>query len=215
MYAIKKFLNNWFGYTRRERRSAFILLNIIIVVMGVRYAVPSRNIDIVDIQMDISYEDKDQDTVKNGYAAGKRPVPVRQKAVRRTKTDLNRCDSASLEALPGIGPVLSSRIIKYRNLLGGFVSVAQLKEVYGLPEDTYKLISAMVFADTLAIRKIRINEAEYRDLIRHPYLKKEEVAAILRYRQLSGRLAGTGELMKNHLISGDTYRKIRSYLEFE
>jgi DNA uptake protein ComE-like DNA-binding protein len=215
MYAIRKFLNSCFGYTRRERRSAFILLNIIIIVMGVRYLFPSVKTDIQEITQPVSSDFQIRDTVKKENPVEYQISGVRQEVKRRPKTDLNRCDSASLEALPGIGPVLSSRIIKYRNLLGGFVSVAQLKEVYGLPEDTYKLISAMVYADTLAIRKIRINEAEYRDLIRHPYLKKEEVAAILRYRQLSGRLTGTGEMMKNHLISGDTYKKIRSYIEFE
>ncbi len=56
--------------------------------------------------------------------------PVRKRPI----LNLNICDSASLEALPGIGPVLSSRIIKYRNLIGGYVSVDQLKEVYGLPK---------------------------------------------------------------------------------
>ncbi len=34
--------------------------------------------------------------------------------------ELNSADSASLEKLPGIGPALASRIIRYRSRLGGF-----------------------------------------------------------------------------------------------
>ena len=46
----------------------------------------------------------------------------------KPKLELNSCDSLSLVALPGIGPVLSVRIIKYRNLLGGFAAVEQLRK---------------------------------------------------------------------------------------
>ena len=92
-----------------------------------------------------------------------------------------------LESLPGIGPVLSVRIIKYRNLLGGYASSGQLREVYGLPEERHSiLISQRVFADSLAVRKIRINEADFKALIRHPYFQRTEVSAILKYRELKG-----------------------------
>ena len=59
----------------------------------------------------------------------------------KTLLDINSCDSSSLVMLPGIGPVLSARIIKFRSLLGGFARKDQLKEVYGLPIETYNLIS--------------------------------------------------------------------------
>ena len=51
--------------------------------------------------------------------------------------ELNSADSLELLGLKGIGPVFASRILKYRNLLGGFYSVSQLLEVYGFPEETY------------------------------------------------------------------------------
>ena len=48
----------------------------------------------------------------------------------------------------------------------------QLKEVYGLTEETFELISPRVFADSLAVRKIKINEADFKVLVRHPYFQK-------------------------------------------
>ncbi len=50
---------------------------------------------------------------------------------------LNGADSAALEQLPGIGPVLASRIVRYREKLGGFYNVAQLREVYGISDSLY------------------------------------------------------------------------------
>jgi len=214
MSVLKKIAGNWFGYTRRERRSTFILLVIIVLVSGLRYLVPSRRIEIEEIPVDISYASFIQDTASVAVRGRTATGTVRRPSGRKTMADLNRSDSAALVALPGIGPVLSARIIKYRNLLGGFVSVKQLKEVYGLPEETYNLICTRVVADSLSVRKIKVNEAEYKDLIRHPYFKKGEVEAIMKYRRLSGRINSVEDMMKNKLISDETCRRIKAYLEF-
>lgn len=214
MSFLEKNAGNWFGFTRRERRSNFILLTIIVAVLAVRYIVPSRSIKIEEIPVGISYASFVQDT--SAGIKRSRDVPVRRAVApaKRPPAELNRSDSSALVALPGIGPVLSARIIKYRNLLGGFVSVEQLREVYGLPVETYNLICTRVSADSLLIRKIKINEAEYKDLIRHPYFKKNEVDAILKFRRLSGRINNAGEMIKNKLISEETCKKIKPYLEF-
>jgi len=129
--------------------------------------------------------------------------------------DINLCDSASLVALPGIGPVLSARIIKYRNLLGGFVSVSQLREVYGLSPETFDMISEMVSAGPSAVKKIKINSAEYKQLLRMPYLEKSEVAAILKYREEKGGIGGINELVDTDIIAADKAEKLLPYLEFK
>jgi DNA uptake protein ComE-like DNA-binding protein len=129
--------------------------------------------------------------------------------------DLNKCDSAALEHLPGIGPVLSARVIKYRNLLGGFVSASQLKEVYGLSEKTYNLIASKVSADSMDVKKININRAEFKDLIRYPYIDLYDVQSILKYRELKGKITGMDDLIENKLITIEKAVKVRPYLKFE
>jgi competence ComEA-like helix-hairpin-helix protein len=79
----------------------------------------------------------------HGKYVHKKPVTMR--------INLNRADSAELVKLYGIGPVLSKRIIKYRNSLGGkFQSVDQLKNVYGLSEETFNSIKPYLIVDTLS-----------------------------------------------------------------
>ncbi len=46
--------------------------------------------------------------------------------------NLNSATAADLEKIPGIGPVLSERIIEFREEHGGFDSVQQLRQVEGI-----------------------------------------------------------------------------------
>ncbi len=129
--------------------------------------------------------------------------------------DINTCDSAALESLPGIGPVLAARVIKFRNLLGGYYSVEQLKEVYGLPVETYNRISGMLGADTAFIERISINSADYRALSRIIYLSRYEVSSILKYRTLMDSIHTIKELVDNKLIPEDKADRIKHYISFE
>ncbi|HKK41922.1 MAG TPA: helix-hairpin-helix domain-containing protein [Bacteroidales bacterium] len=141
---------------------------------------------------------------------------INRQAKRVVKpVELNSCDSSVLEMLPGIGPVLAARIIKFRKLLGGFYSVEQVREVYGLPAETYERISGMLFADTSFIERIRINRADYRDLSRIIYLDRYEINAILKYRSLMDSIGTMDELVDNKIIPGEKAFKVRHYLSFE
>jgi len=129
--------------------------------------------------------------------------------------NLNTCDSVSLEKLPGIGPVLSVRILKFRKLLGSFAGVDQLKEVYGLSLETFDIIKNRVFIDTSDIIKTKINTADYKELSHIPYIEKYEVTSILKYRELTGRITGMSELIDNKIFIKGKAEKIKPYLNFE
>lgn len=207
-------VRNWFGFTRRERRATFILLVLIILIISTRYIIPDRSVAVEIALAEVRQAPSGTETAPD---ARTEIVPAaRSRAVvqRITPIDLNRCDSASLEALPGIGPVLSARIIRYRNLLGGYARVSQLREVYGLPEETFLMIEKRLFADSLAVRRIDINKAQYRDLIRLPYLEKSEVAGILKFRELEGRIASMSDLTVNKLIPPEKAARLSPYIEF-
>jgi competence protein ComEA len=277
-------IKNWFGHSRKERRSAFILLIIIILIIGYRYTIPEKELDVEYVSSGFSpiegkneniKEDKtipirlfyfdpnsaSYDTlIKLGLASkeantlikyrnkgGRFKYPSDIKKIygidsvkaeklipyaeitanaseklethpslpQKSKLEINTCDSASLVRLPGIGPVLSARIIKYRHLIGGYARIEQLKEVYGLPADTYELIKGRISADTLFIKWININSADYKELSHLPYLEQYEIDAILKYRQLIGRVTSINDLVENRIISAEKAIKIRPYMRFE
>jgi DNA uptake protein ComE-like DNA-binding protein len=80
---------------------------------------------------------------------------------------INKADSIQLKQLKGIGSVLSNRIIKYRNRLGGFVYKEQLLEVWGLTAETYDKINPHIKIDSIPT-KLSINQSADQ-FINHPY----------------------------------------------
>jgi len=231
----------WFGFSRRERRSSFILLLIIILIYSIRYMIPRSKMSVEELSASFSsasnevgisagtngapgafiYKSRNTGKMtsqKKHIPSGRdsaAKVPARSFQAKREIIELNSADSSLLESLPGIGPVLSVRAIKYRELLGGFCSVNQMKEVYGLSEETFLLIEGRIRVDTLKIRKIDVNKADYGQLLRHPYLEKYDVTAILKYRELKGRITGIHDMTVNKLLSSEQAAIMRPYLKFE
>ena len=128
--------------------------------------------------------------------------------------NINRADSTKLLPLPGIGPVFAGRIIKYRNLLGGFVRVEQLGEVYGIPTETIQEIRNQVYIDSTVIHKIHIDSATFREMLRHPYLEYNEVKALVKYRDFIGDIKSIHELRINQILHDSTLNKIDGYFDY-
>lgn len=143
-----------------------------------------------------------RETASPGVGLAKVFVPI----------EINSADSSTLLQLRGIGPVLASRLIKYRNLLGGFYSCFQLSEVYGLSDSIVASWDGMIWADTSLLRRIDLNRAEFRELVLHPYLDNYQARSILLYRNVQGRIDEPGEIMDNRLLPAEVYEKVRPYL---
>lgn len=126
--------------------------------------------------------------------------------------ELNAADSTDLVKIRGIGPTFAKRIIKYRGLLGGFYSKNQLLEVYGFPEETYIQIEDQFAIDTTEIKKIRINFAEFSELLRHPYLNKRQVKVIVDFRTKNGAIDDVSMNQLIELIGESDSKKVRPYL---
>lgn len=138
-----------------------------------------------------------------------------QKFPTGTQVELNQADSLTLQKVPGIGPVFSRRIIKYRDLLGGFYTVHQLAEVYGIDADKYAALEPWFTVDTALIRPLIVNQADYRTLIRHPYLNKQQTKILLRLIERKGKLQGWEELRLLDEFPPGEIERLRYYLSFD
>lgn len=132
-----------------------------------------------------------------------------------TQVELNQADSLTLQKVPGIGPVFSRRIIKYRDLLGGFYAVHQLAEVYGIDAEKYAALEPWFTVDTTLIRPLAVNQADYRTLIRHPYLNKQQTKILLRLIERKGKLQGWEELRLLDEFPPGEIERLRYYLSFD
>ncbi len=127
------------------------------------------------------------------------------------EVELNSADSVALEQLPGIGKALSKRIVKYRDLLGGFYSIDQLKEVYGLSESAINQIENKIRIDKQLIRKVDFNFGEMGDLSRHPYIKRNLAGKIIKFRSKYGKISDLAVLKDSLVLTGEEYERIEPY----
>ncbi|MDX2304113.1 MAG: helix-hairpin-helix domain-containing protein [Microscillaceae bacterium] len=126
--------------------------------------------------------------------------------------NLNIADTATFKKIPGIGNVLSLRIVGFREKLGGFVNPEQIREVYGLKKEIAdKLLANAVLGD-YPIRQININRAELAELKQHPYLSDAIARAIVNYRKQHGDFTSVEELLKIKIINSEILHKIAPYL---
>jgi competence protein ComEA len=72
------------------------------------------------------------------------PASTEDIAATDKRIDLNRATLADLETLPGIGPSKAQAIVAYRDKVGGFRKIEQLKDVKGIGPKVFERISGQV-----------------------------------------------------------------------
>ncbi len=128
--------------------------------------------------------------------------------------ELNDADSAKMETIRGIGPAFASRIIKYRNRLGGFYDKKQLREVFGLDSAKYEQIKDLIRIDASSIKKINVNTVTFDDIKKHPYLSYKQMNAIIQYRKQHGEYKSVDDLKKVVILNAEIIRKIEPYISY-
>ena len=106
--------------------------------------------------------------------------------IKYSEIDINGADSAAWASLPGIGKVLSKRIIHYRERLGGFRSVEDLRQVYGLADSVYTKLLPYLRLPVSEKGKPNLNTLTAQRLSQIGGIDSEIAKAIVVYRQQNG-----------------------------
>ncbi len=126
--------------------------------------------------------------------------------------ELNSADTTELKKLKGIGSAFAKRIVKLRDMLGGFVKKEQLLEVYGFDKEKFDLVSPQVKIDLSKVKKININTASVDNLRKHPYMDKKSAVKIFWHRVNHGDYADVEDILKTNLVDEALYSKLAAYL---
>jgi competence protein ComEA len=128
--------------------------------------------------------------------------------------DLNKADTTELQDLPFIGSGRSRAIVNYRERLGGFYTVEQLKEIRSVPDSVYKIIVPRVKIEAGPYKKLNINTLPA-DSLRHPYINKQLARLIVAFREQHGVFKNSADLKQIPLVDDEILRKLAPYLQIK
>lgn len=123
---------------------------------------------------------------------------------------LNIADTLALKHVPGIGSGFARRIVRYRQRLGGFYRVEQLREIDGFPESA---LSYFELGD-VNLRKLDINRLTLEQLKAHPYIGFYRAKAITDYRRLHGSLQSLQQLRLLKEFSAQDIQRLEPYIQY-
>lgn len=132
-----------------------------------------------------------------------------------TILNLRTADTVELKMIHGIGSYRARQIVRYREQLGGFVSVEQVLEAKGMENVDADSLLAHFWIDSVKIEAMNVNSVGVQRLSRHPYLRFEQAQAIYELRRKKIRLDSIQQLQQIECISAETLEKIAPYLNFD
>lgn len=149
-------------------------------------------------------------------------LPVKEQAdvrieipeVLPDKVDLNDADTVALQSVRGIGAYTARQIVWYRQNLGGFISMEQLREVKGIRPGNLTSILSQVELSPAVSHPLAVNLLDASGLGRHPYLSWDQARAIENYRKQHGPFASADDLLHIHLIQESDLHRLDPYLDF-
>lgn len=208
----------YFAFNKRERKGILVLTFLNLLML----ALLSFKGSIYPEQLPAQVLSQ----TKHAWPVLKQPKPLPTADHRIPTTDhqlptiyslleLNSADSAQLDKLRGIGPAFATRIIKYRQRLGGYYHVSQLMEVFGMDKERYGILRSQVTLDTNRIRKLNINTMDKDSLKLHPYIRWNLANLIVNYREKHGKYSAVEDLKKLDLLNDSIYAKLAPYCKVQ
>lgn len=225
---IKRFLDTFFYFNTNEKKGLLGLLFLVIFLQAVAFAYQkySHQIEVpvlTIVQLDWIKDSLQTNNVvtpyKQKFTKGnsfpKDSIQPSKKTLLRYPVDLNGVDSATLVALPKIGPFLAGKIVAFRTKLGGFHSLTQLTEIWGFKEDFLYDLEGKIWLDPQKINYIAINTISLDELQKHPYFKYTLSRALINYRTQHGNYKNMDAIKGIKLVNDSIAKLIAPYIHFK
>jgi len=222
-------IRNYFGFSKTETRGLVVLMPLTLCLI-ISYAIINDRLfyNEESIEDNTGYLDSLSKLLNQNLSEFnqiqtpiRQPIkstqsyPQKQKkkiAEQNVKRDINSSDTLGLRKVYGVGSVLSKRIVKFRNALGGFVEMDQLYEVYGLDSSVIdRIISKFYINDIYIPFQINLNSSTLENLAKHPYLSFDEARLIISYRSQHGSYKDLQTLLEIPVMDEIKIRKLRPY----
>jgi len=186
--------------------------------------------DYVDLPTEFAYEISKQERQAK-YEKRKREAEARianetdfaevkkkvypKKQVKKVIVDINTADEVALQEIRGIGEVYAVEIVEFREKIGAFTSVEQVKDVPMMRDSIFQVVKSQFTLSEKPIKRININQAEVKTLKAHPYISYKVAKSIVALRKQHGAFTQLEQLKKSKLISEGAFKKMKPFLSLE
>lgn len=126
--------------------------------------------------------------------------------------ELNSASAEQLITLNGIGEGFASRILKYREIIGGYVAKEQLLQVYGLDSMLYEKIKGDVLVNVALVKKYNINEDSEQELAKCRRIGYKRAKVLVNYRNQHGKFTSVKDLLKTRVFNDSLLYLIEPYI---
>ena len=232
---LRHFLRKYFGFSKRESRGFLFVFPMLIFLymlpVLLEKALSAKHekeyqhylkeaesaLNIISNasspvkQIDSLHQEK-RDTFRQDNPPSKRMERLGTPALN--KVAFHETDSVLLQMVSGVGPVLSSRIIKFRESMGGFHQPEQLLDVYGLTPEVAERIYRVFPFEAVVTKKFSLNAGDAKQLSQHPYISASEAKVIVAYRQQHGPYQKATDLLHIKIFTQAWLDRIIPYLEW-
>lgn len=131
------------------------------------------------------------------------------------RKDINEATQDDLIKIYGIGPALSERILKQKDILGGFVTMEQMESIWGLSPEVIENLNKYFQVTTIpTVNKIDVNNLSVKELAKFPYFNYTIAKEIVTYRSMNNGIHSIEDLTKIKGMPNEKIKIIALYLEF-
>lgn len=219
-------LKVYLGFSRKESRGFVLLIPVLLLIVFTKIVfkeirqAKAENFHVQYLGIIDSLKSSGITLVSSPFPVFNQQDTIIKKSNEKQLENLNRipfseADSVTLQIVPGIGQSTASRIVKFRENLGGLHSKVQLTEVYGLKPETIDAIWEYFDFSPNIFRKIIINQVEVDELGKHPYFSYAESKVLIAYRKQHGNFQSSEDLKQIKIFKPEWIDKISPYLDFQ
>lgn len=226
---ITNLIKTYFYFNKQEQRGFIALITLVTVFTTASFVYPyifpakpvvfkAETLQMALLVDSVTQTQKNKNilfTQNNKQTFKKFAVDSNKQKQPRAPLNINTADSIQLNALYRIGPVMASKIIQYRNKLGGYHSLNQLTEIWGFDADILYDLDGKIYVNSNDIKQFNLNTASFDDLKNHPYFKFKLSQAIVNYRKQHGPYQNLSDLKQIKFVTDSMISLIKPYVILE
>jgi len=227
-------MNYPFLFSSSERRGLYLLLLLALLIVVAKFIFfPPQ---VVSFEKQVSSVKNERDSTLQNYSTEKTWKSYESKSFSKKQysnsyhdkqaypsypskpkikiepVELNSATKEQLITLEGIGESYASRIIKYREILGGYMFKEQLLKVYGLDSVLFNKIKNDVFVNTDLVKKYDVNHATEEELAQYKRIGYKRAKVLVNYRNQHGKFTSVKDLLKTRVFSDSLLLLIEPYI---